>query len=149
MPADKDYPEDRFGEWPRWYWLDDHKQIHRVYSMTEANCALQAAHRVVGLTKLDDQTSVSTVFLCLDHARPHFSAEWQGEFAPAAPAPLVFETARFDENGVRILERYSSYWQAEAGHARYVIETRRNLRESNHAVTVLLARLGRRAPTRG
>ena len=149
MPADKDYPEDRLGDWPRWYRLDDHKQIHRIYSMTEANCALQAANRVVGLTKLDDHTSVSTVFLCLDHARPHFDAEWQGAFAPPAPAPLVFETARFDENGARILERCSSYAQAQAGHIRYVIETRRHLRESRNAVMVLLARLGRRAPTRG
>lgn len=149
MPADKDYPQDRLGDWPRWYWLDDHKQIHRVYSMTEAGCALKGANRVVGLTKLDDHTSVSTVFLCLDHARPHFAAEWQGKFAPPEPPPLVFETARFDENGVRILARYSSYAQAESGHARYVIETRRNLREAENAATVLLTRLGRKAPTRG
>lgn len=148
MPADKDHPEDRLGDWPRWYRLDEHKQIHRVYSMAEANCALQAANRVVGLTKLDGRTSVSTVFLGLDQARPHFS-EGQGGFAAPERAPQVFETVRFDENGACILERYSSYWQAESGHARYVIETRRNLRESENAATVLLARLGRRAPTRG
>ena len=149
MPADKDCPEDRLGDWPRWYRLDEHKQIHRVYSMTEANCALQVANFIVGLTNLDDDTSVSTVFLSLDHARPHFSAEWPGEFPPPDLAPLVFETASFDENGVRILERYSSYAQAESGHARYVIETRRNLRESEYAAAVLLARLRRSAPTRG
>jgi hypothetical protein len=149
MPADKDYPEDRLGEWPRWYRMDAAKRIHRVYSITEAGCALAAANRVVGLTKLDAHTSVATVFLCFDHARLHFPSEWQGEFAPPKPEPVVFETVRFDENGVCILERYSSYAQAETGHVRYVIETRRNLRESVMAVTVMLARLGRTVPTRG
>jgi hypothetical protein len=61
----------------------------------------------VGLTKLENGTEVSTVFLGLDHA-------W------GDGPPLLFETMIFGGTEDEYCERYSTWEEAEAGHKKAV-----------------------------
>jgi hypothetical protein len=62
------------------------------------------ANRRVALDKLDDDVSVSTVFLCLDHG-----------FGDGPP--VLFETMIFGGPNDQYQERYFTWEQAEKGHA--------------------------------
>lgn len=83
-------PVDDCMEWARWF-------------ATGARC--------VALTPLPDGGEVSTVFLGLDHA---FGSR----------APEIFETARFSASestsSCDILQRYSTWAEAEVGHMEWV-----------------------------
>lgn len=80
--------------------------------------AMELTGRHVALTPLPFGGRVSTVFLGLDHSFGH-------------GPPLLFETMTFfaadgcDAGGY--FNRYSTWAQAEAGHARIVFEVRRDI----------------------
>lgn len=90
-----------------WYVLDKNRNVIGPVDMLVGAKAIEKQRRVA-LTDVYDGCKVSTVFLGLDHS-----------FTPGGP-PLVFETMVFggpfsDEGG-----RYSTWAEAEAGHARWV-----------------------------
>lgn len=90
-----------------WYMLDkDHNVVGPVKLLVGAKF-LSDPNRIVAKTKVYDGCEVSTVFIGLDH-----------RFGPGKP--LVFETlvfgGPFDQDG----DRYSTWVEAEAGHARFV-----------------------------
>lgn len=66
-----------------------------------------AETRRVNLTKLDDEVTISTVFLGLDHS-------WGGG------PPLLFETMIFGGPHSDYQERYSTWDEAEEGHMKAV-----------------------------
>lgn len=63
------------------------------------------ADRVVARTQVSEHISVSTVFIGIDHS-----------FSPESAVPILFETMIFggDEDG--LVERYSTWTEAEEGH---------------------------------
>lgn len=67
----------------------------------------EAADRTVARTKLLDGSELSTVFLGIDHSFGH-------------GPPLLFETAHFAIRTADILQRYSTWAEAEEGHARWL-----------------------------
>jgi hypothetical protein len=91
-----------------WYLLDDN---HNVIGPTEDIAAAhenKTKHHRVALTKVYDGCEVSTVFLGLNHA-------W-GDRDP----PLLFESMVFGGPFSDDQERYATWAEAEAGHARLV-----------------------------
>jgi hypothetical protein len=89
----------------RQYILVGHQPVACPDLMTWA-LWMETADRHVRLTEQDEVT-VSTVFLGLDHA-------W-GEGPPA-----LFETMVFINQSGSDMERYATWDEAEAGHARWV-----------------------------
>jgi hypothetical protein len=87
---------------------------------------MQTADRRVAHDDIDG-VSVSTVFLGLDHGFGH-------------GAPKLFETMVFglDDD---YQERYSTWAEAEAGHARAVAIVRAQARDADHHTTRILAKL--------
>ena len=84
---------------------------------------LETADRQVALTVIGP-LEVSTVFLSLDH---NFG---QGD-------PLLFETAIFGEpEGTAIIERYHTWGEAEAGHARAVADAQERVAKAGAAVVI-------------
>ena len=67
----------------------------------------EAGNRVVARTMTNGGVEVSTVFLGLNHA-------W------GDGPPLLFETALFTEAGSDVVDRYSTWAEAEVGHMEQV-----------------------------
>lgn len=91
-----------------WYRLDRDKNVVGPIPLLEGARIIEDTDRVVARTKVYEGCEVSTVFLSLDH-----------RFDKQGP-PIVFETlvfgGPFDQDG----ERYCTWQEAVAGHARYV-----------------------------
>lgn len=66
--------------------------------------------RRVGYTDVNEDVAVSTVFLGLDHAIPSLHGN----------TPILFETMIMGGPNDGYQERYATWEQAEAGHARIV-----------------------------
>lgn len=92
---------------------------------------METADRHVGLTQLE-HCRVSTVFLGIDH-----------NFSGSGP-PLLFETMAFstvDNDALNmVFERYTTWRQAEAGHARWVERARVVEAEMERSAQVTLDR---------
>lgn len=76
------------------------------------------ADRIVAKTNVTEEARVSTVFLGLDHS-----------FSDGPP--LVFETMVFGGSFNDEMDRYSTWEEAEAGHARMVERVRAILEKGN------------------
>ena len=94
---------------PAGYSLIGHEPIgfDDVLAWARAIELLPDSQRVVGKTVVGG-LEVSTVFLTVDH-------QWR-----LYAQPLLFETMVFGEGGGDLVERYSTWEQAERGHARCV-----------------------------
>lgn len=90
-----------------WYTLDDQNNVVGPMPFDKAT-SLPMERRRVARTTVYDGCEVSTVFLQLDHRFTN-----SGE-------PIVFETMVFGGPFDGDAERYSTWREAEAGHARYV-----------------------------
>lgn len=91
----------------RYYRLDGHEPV--PCSVTEWGTAFEnMSARRVALTELPHGVVVSTVFLGLDHS---FAEEG---------SPILFETCVFGLDGSDVMERCSTWAQAEAQHERIV-----------------------------
>jgi hypothetical protein len=88
------------------YILVDHQPVACPDLMTWARW-METADRHVRLTEQDEVT-VSTVFLGLDHG-------WNDN-----KPPVLFETMVFINESGGDMERYATWDEAEAGHARWV-----------------------------
>jgi hypothetical protein len=86
------------------YVLDGHKPIRAKSVIEYANC-LASDEKQVAKT-LFDKTTVSTAFIGFNHASPWNECE-----------PIVFETMVFGGDFDRHCLRYSSWEEAEKGHA--------------------------------
>jgi hypothetical protein len=103
-----------FGR-PMYYRLDEHRNpVPLDANDWAAHAAEFAKDRRVALTHVGGKR-VSTVFLVLDHG-----------FSDTGP-PLVFETMVFAEGSSmdEYCERYATWDEAVAGHARAVMELRK------------------------
>jgi len=89
------------------YILDGHRPVE-CDDLMEWGQWMQTANRHVGDTTVG-AASVSTVFLGLDH-----------RFGPGAP--ILFETLIFGGERDGDGDRYMTWEQAEAGHAKFVAE---------------------------
>ena len=100
----------------RYYTLDADHRIVETDMMTWATAMKSVANRLVARTEFDD-IAVSTVFVGLDH-RYHGNGP-----------PLVFETMIFGGELDMRTWRYSSWDDAEAGHAAAVRKVRDAIRQ--------------------
>ncbi len=98
----------------RWYILDHERQPVRVTEMLDWARWLEHADRHVGLDHLDDGVVVSTVFIGLDH-----------RFDDDGP-PLIFETMIFNGALDGEGQRYSTWDDAEIGHAMWLKKAKQN-----------------------
>jgi hypothetical protein len=90
-----------------WYRLDDKQDPVRI--PFEELLFRKDTWRLVARTTVYDGCEVSTVFLGLDHA-----------LIPGDGSPIVFETMVFGGPFDQEQERYCTWADAEAGHARWV-----------------------------
>lgn len=90
-----------------WYVLDDDNNVVGPVDLMEAARFHKSDRRFVAKTKVYEGCEVSTVFLGLDH-----------RFGDGPP--LVFETLVFGGTEDGEGDRYSTYAEAVAGHARFV-----------------------------
>jgi hypothetical protein len=88
------------------YYLDGHNVVETDDIRKWAH-SFEGTNRVVAKTELEG-AEVSTVFLGIDH-----------QFEEGGP-PLLFETMVFGGPHDQEQERYSTWEEAEAGHARMV-----------------------------
>lgn len=86
------------------YLLDGHKAIACNLPVTEWAIRFEGLDRRVALTE-HDEIRVSTVFLGIDYSFTY------------THAPLIFETMIFGGPHDQYYERYSTWEEAEAGHA--------------------------------
>lgn len=84
------------------HYILDGKRVVAVDMLVWATW-FERADRVVAKTQIDDDVSVSTVFLGIDH---NFGSG----------APLLFETMVFGGDHDEEMDRYTTWEQAEAGH---------------------------------
>ncbi len=89
------------------YYVLDGKTPRPVDSAVEWANAFERDSRIVAKSKLPGDVRVSTVFLGLDHS-------WDGG------PPLLFETMIFGGAHNDYQERYSTWEEAEKGHAEAV-----------------------------
>lgn len=97
------------------FYILEGKETVKVSGLEEWARRMELDNRHVAVTEIAPGVAVSTVFLGIDHQ--HFRGP-----------PLLFETMVFNdygENGTQ--ERYSTWDEAEAGHARIVAEQRQRL----------------------
>jgi hypothetical protein len=80
-------PEDNLLKWAKWF--------------------EESQERIIGRTVIR-KTTVSTVFLALDH---NFSGKGK---------PILFETMIFGDKFDEEQERYSTYFEAQEGHKKWV-----------------------------
>jgi hypothetical protein len=90
------------------YILNSHKPVKCDDLMCWARW-FETADRQVADTQ-QDEVRVSTVFLGLDHSF------WPARVGP----PILFETMVFVNGSAEQMERYCTWDEAEAGHARWV-----------------------------
>lgn len=90
-----------------WYVLDAQRNVVGPVPLLEGARVFECSDRVVAKTKLPD-CEVSTVFLGLDHRLTN-----KGR-------PLVFETLVFGGPFADQGDRYCTWAEAEAGHAKWV-----------------------------
>ncbi len=89
------------------HYILEGREVIPVDLMTWAAWFENFENRRVALTKIDDEVSVSTVFLGLDHS-----------FGDGPP--LLFESLVLGGDDDEDMDRYSTYDEAEAGHAAMV-----------------------------
>jgi hypothetical protein len=80
---------------------------------------LESGERRVLLTNLPDGSSVSTVFLGLDHSFSRYLDE--------PHEPVLFETMTFGGPNNETMNRYCTWDDAEAGHRKIVARERRRI----------------------
>lgn len=90
--------------------------------LTWARWLENSENRIVDKTQLSDDTSVSTVFLGIDH-----SFGW-GD----GGKPILFETMVFRNGEGGDCERYSTWSQAVKGHKEMVEKVREEMTRSSH-----------------
>lgn len=93
--------------------MSDHYMLDKDHNVVPAGFsewaqAFKSKDRVVARTRVYDGCEVSTVFLGLDH-----------RFGGDGP-PIVFETLVFGGPFDQEMDRYCTWAEAEAGHARMV-----------------------------
>lgn len=88
----------------------DGKVARRAESIAEFSAMIEKTDRRVARTEIDAKTQVSTVFLGNDH-------NFFGDGPPLLFETLVFRDGHGDD---ATMERYSTWEEAEAGHARAV-----------------------------
>lgn len=97
------------------FYILEGKKAVKVASLEEWSRRMDLENRHVAVTEVAPGVTVSTVFLGLDHQ--HFSGP-----------PLLFETMVFNDYGDDgTQERYSTWDEAAAGHARIVAEQKGKL----------------------
>ncbi len=92
-----------------WYTLDDNRNVVGPIEISKMT-SLPHDKRIVAKTKVYEGCNVSTVFLQLDHSYNR---------GPNDP-PIVFETMVFGGTEDQSQERYATWAEAVAGHARWV-----------------------------
>lgn len=99
---------------PIWYKLDGHRPVPATLNEVGALFEKPEARRVAwtDMGGVDGDVVVSTVFLVIDHS------------IPMRGAPVLFETMVFGGPLDQEQERYSTWEEAEAGHARWVEKAR-------------------------
>lgn len=97
----------------------------------------ERGNRRVAATELSNGVGwISTVFLGIDH-----------NWAPQGP-PVLFETMGFlNDDREDFFDRYHTWAEAEAGHARIVEEAERLIQIGAEAVSTVFSRLGQDTPT--
>lgn len=97
------------------FYILEGKKAVRVDGLEEWTRRVDLENKHVAVTEIAPGTSVSTVFLGIDHN--HFGG-----------SPLLFETMVFNDYGDDgTQQRYSTWEEAEAGHARIVAEQKAKL----------------------
>lgn len=93
-----------------WYYLDEQHNVCGPIEISDPRFreSRMFKNRVVAKTQVYDGCNVSTVFLGLDHG-----------YRPGDP-PIVFETMVFGGPFDQDQERYATWDEAVAGHARWV-----------------------------
>jgi hypothetical protein len=100
------------------FYILEGKEPVKVSGLEEWSRSMDMTDRHVAVTEIAAGVVVSTVFLGLDHRHSVF-----GE-----GPPILFETMVFNDYGDDgTQERYSTWDEAEAGHARIVAEQRQRL----------------------
>lgn len=100
------------------FYILEGKKAVKVAGLEEWSRRMDLENKHVAVTEVADGVVVSTVFLGMDH---RYSIYGEGE-------PLLFETMVFNDYGDDgTQERYSTWEEAEAGHARIVAEQRQRL----------------------
>ena len=98
------------------YILDARRRVVPADLMTWVQWFEQVEQRVVAKDEVEG-VSVSTVFLGVDH-----------RFGGKGP-PLLFETMTFGPYGSEIVDRYSSWDDAETGHRATVDRIKRTMKK--------------------
>jgi hypothetical protein len=128
MPDSRDRLRDG---WPMYYILVGKMPV-AVDMMTWAEWFVDHKKRIVAKTEIGDRCGVSTIFLGLDHS---FG---RGD-------PILFETMIFGGPLDGYQWRYSTWEQAERGHAEAVVEARKACAQ----VGALLTNALRHRPSKG
>lgn len=111
------YSHGSFDPRYQYMWYDMNLSYYRLNENREAvpcevakweECLANVKSRIVGFDAITPTCHISTVFLTLDH-----------NFVPGRP-PLLFETAIFGGRFDQRYFRYTTWEQAEEGHARVV-----------------------------
>jgi hypothetical protein len=116
------------------YYVLDGRTPRRVTDPKQWSKWFGTADRTVGRDVIADEVLVSTVFLGLDH-----------NFGGSGP-PVLFETMVFhgDDYGDVRMRRYSTWEEAERGHAQIVAEEQANAVQAKDAAAVWLNHLAER-----
>lgn len=99
------------------FYVLEGKETVEVGSLEEWARRMAGVDRHVGFTELPSGVVVSTIFLGIDHRHSIFGKG----------PPLLFETMVFKGGESEDQYRYSTWEEAEAGHARAVAEQRRRI----------------------
>jgi hypothetical protein len=108
------YLDAPLGVFPRWYRLEGHEVVP-CRTMREAVTALEGPRHVSDVLLRHGRVRVSTVFLGLDHGHGYPGHE---------QTPVVFETMVFTGTRSLAQERYCTWAEAEAGHAKWAHKAR-------------------------
>ena len=96
-----------------WYILDENGEPKKAETLEAAmwfESKKNDPKRVVALTELPDDVSLSTVFLCLDHGMGRFDE------------PMIYESMWFGGIHDGRQRRYSTKQEAKEGHAEMLLE---------------------------
>ena len=92
------------------YILDENNEPQEVDDLLEWALSLEdSERRQVAFDTLENGTKVSTVFL-----------GWDASHGLREGAPLLFETAAFGHDSFHVMDRHTTWAEAQEGHARAV-----------------------------
>jgi hypothetical protein len=97
------------------FYILEGKKVVPVATLEEWARGMAGVERHVAFTEIAPGLVVSTIFLGVDHRHTIFGKG----------PPLLFETMVFKDGEGEDQERYSTWEEAEAGHARFVADQRR------------------------